>query len=148
MWWEWERASHGRKQLTWSLGDRDLRRLAGVRETTDEEIAAEDIGSEDVIALDGDAWEHISRGGHETQLLDLAETDGMRAVTAWLDARRLGWQPARKAPRGDGPCPRSPQTSREARAVLGLPYGGVGRSDPVIADTPVAPVDGGRDQRK
>jgi hypothetical protein len=27
LWWQWERASHGRKQLAWSLGDRDLRKL-------------------------------------------------------------------------------------------------------------------------
>jgi hypothetical protein len=75
-----------------------------VRDESEEEIAAEDIGSEDVIALDGGAWEHIARGRHETELLDLAETDGMPAVTAWLDARGLGWSPARRAvryPRGE-----------------------------------------------
>ena len=70
LWWEWEHASHGRKQLTWSLGERDLRRLARVREVSDEEIATEDVGNEDVIALSGDAWESVVAGGHETTLLD------------------------------------------------------------------------------
>lgn len=121
LWWEWERASHGRKQLTWSLGDRDLRRLAGVRDASDEELAAEDIGTEDVIALSGDAWDHIARGGHETELLDLAETSGIAAVTGWLDDRGLGWSPARRPPRRDGPRLSSPQTRREARAVLAPP---------------------------
>ncbi|WUI64831.1 protein rep [Actinomycetospora sp. NBC_00405] len=43
LWREYEAASHGRKQLTWSLGRMDLRRFAGLsREQSDEEIAAED----------------------------------------------------------------------------------------------------------
>jgi hypothetical protein len=41
-WWEWEQASEGRRQLTWSTGRRDLRKLAGLgAESTDEEIATE-----------------------------------------------------------------------------------------------------------
>lgn len=47
--------------------------------STHEEIAIEDIGPEDVIALSGDAREQIVRSGHETELLDLGETKGMAA---------------------------------------------------------------------
>jgi hypothetical protein len=39
-WWEWEQASKGRYQITWSRGFRDF--LALEDEMTDEEIAAED----------------------------------------------------------------------------------------------------------
>jgi len=39
-WWEWEQAGEGRRQLTWSTGSRDLRRLAGLgAEATDEDVA-------------------------------------------------------------------------------------------------------------
>lgn len=121
LWWEWEQASRGRKQLTWSTGARDLRALAGVRDQTDEEIAMEEIGDEDEIALSREAWQEITRTGNESFLLDLAETDGMRAVTGWLDERGLPWSKARPAPRRDGSRQRSPQTVREARAVLRAP---------------------------
>ncbi len=120
LWWEWEAGSYGRRQLTWSTGARDLRTLAGVREQTDEEIAMEEIGDEDEITFSREAWREVTRTGQESFLLDLAETGGMAAVTAWLDERGLGWSPARRAPRRDGPRPRSPQTRREARAVLGV----------------------------
>lgn len=53
--WEWEEASHGRRQLTWSTGRRDLRAFAGLgREATDEEIAAEELDGQDAVALPGD----------------------------------------------------------------------------------------------
>lgn len=45
-WWEWERVSRDRKQLTWSTGERDLRAMAGVREQSDEEIVMEEIDEE------------------------------------------------------------------------------------------------------
>lgn len=115
--WEWERASHGRQQLTWSTGTRDLRAMAGLREQTDEEIAMEEVGDEDMITLSGPAWEQISRAGQESTLLDLAETDGMAGVTGWLDARGLGWSPATPAPRRQGPPLRPPRVRDEARAA-------------------------------
>lgn len=44
-WWEYERGSRDRRQLTWSGGSRDLRALAGLdRERTDDEIAEEELG--------------------------------------------------------------------------------------------------------
>ena len=37
-WWEWEAASDGRRQLTWSTGRRDLRALAGLGLSTAREF--------------------------------------------------------------------------------------------------------------
>lgn len=119
LWNEWERASHARRQLTWSTGRRDLRRMAGVREQTNEEIAEETVGDDDVIQLSADAWEHLCDTGQQAVLLDLAETEGMGAVTAWLDARGLAWAPARPAPRRERRSDMSPDQRRQARSVLG-----------------------------
>ena len=121
LWWEWEQASHGRQQLTWSTGARDLRALAGLREQTDEEIAMEEIGDDDMITLSRQAWSEITAAGQESFLLDLAETGGMGAVMAWLDVRGLGWSPATPAPRRKGRSPRPPRVSDEARTVLRPP---------------------------
>jgi hypothetical protein len=49
LWIEWEQASHGRRQLTWSQGLREWARLG--REATDEEIVEEDQHGEDVVIL-------------------------------------------------------------------------------------------------
>jgi hypothetical protein len=69
-----------RSDPTWSRSSaHTLGRAELVLDSTHEEIAAEDIGPEDVIALSGDAREQIVRGGHETELLDLGETKGMAA---------------------------------------------------------------------
>ena len=46
--WEYQRASHGRRQLEWSRARLDLRTFAGVRDQTDEEIAAEETGGRDL----------------------------------------------------------------------------------------------------
>src|SRR3954447_11618673 len=57
LWTEWEQASFGRRQLTWSLGEHDLRKLADLGEQADEEIVAEDLQGEDVIALPHPTWQ-------------------------------------------------------------------------------------------
>lgn len=57
MWWEWESASESRRQLTWSTRARDLRKLAGLAKTkTNEEIAAEDMVTDDRVTLTRDAY--------------------------------------------------------------------------------------------
>jgi hypothetical protein len=54
------RAGHqeGQQAITCSKG---LRRLLAVAERTDEEIAAEDIGGEDLAVIHGDNWQQIAR---------------------------------------------------------------------------------------
>lgn len=34
--------------------------------------------------MSGQAWSYVTEHGHESTLLDLADTEGMSAVTAWL----------------------------------------------------------------
>lgn len=54
LWYEWEAASHGRRQLTWSNSLRDV--LALGDELTDEEIAEREIGGDVVMFFDRDEW--------------------------------------------------------------------------------------------
>jgi len=58
LWREWEKASKGRRALTWSRGLRD--RLLADAEQTDEDIAAATDGLGDVVAiLPASSWESI-----------------------------------------------------------------------------------------
>lgn len=99
-WWEWEAASDGRRQLTWSTGRRDLRVLAWLgREATDEEVAAEDADADERIAIPREAWSAIVAARQEAALLASAEHEGLNGARAWLGSRRLAWFVA--AP-GDG----------------------------------------------
>ncbi|WP_156067632.1 protein rep [Pseudonocardia halophobica] len=99
LWWEWEQASFNRRQVSWS---RDLRAWAGLRtERTDDDIVAEDLGGEDTIGVTPEAWPAVRL--HVAELLDLAETQGVDAVKAWLTARCLDWFL---------PAPRRPVTAR------------------------------------
>jgi hypothetical protein len=92
LWGEWEEASFGRRQLTWSLGDHDLRKLADLAsEQTDEEVAAEELLGEDTIALPRPTWEALLRGELTTDLLDAAEIGGVEAACAFLQLRGLEW---------------------------------------------------------
>ncbi|MCD2193155.1 protein rep [Actinomycetospora endophytica] len=87
-WWEWEEASDGRRQLTWSTGRRDLRALAELgREATDEEIADEDLDPESRLVLDADTWLWVGREQVQTKMLSLAESGGLNAVKTWLQDR-------------------------------------------------------------
>ncbi|WP_433032450.1 hypothetical protein [Actinomycetospora sp. CA-053990] len=91
-WWEWEEASDGRRQLTWSRGQRDLRALAGLGdEATDEEIADEDQDAEGRLGLSSDTWFLLSTQGREVDLLEVAERRGLPAACRWLDDRGLAY---------------------------------------------------------
>jgi hypothetical protein len=94
-WWEYEAASHGRRQVTWSQGIRDRYRLAP--EESDAEIAAEDLGSDDLLALPAETWRELRAVGEE--LLAVAEDEGLVGAMRWLDARGLVWRRCRPAPR-------------------------------------------------
>jgi hypothetical protein len=94
-WEQYERASHGRKQVTFSRGLRKRYRLA--EEQTDEEIADEDLGSDDLIALPAETWRAIRDRAED--LLSAAEADGLVGAVVWLTERRLAWSWATPAPR-------------------------------------------------
>lgn len=91
LWHEWEKASHNRRQVTWSRG---LREWAGLRvERTDEEIVAEDQHGEDQFAIHPADWPLIRDRVHE--LLDVVEVDGPDAAKVWLAERGIRTSPVR-----------------------------------------------------
>ena len=72
IWSEWEKASKGRRALTWSKGTREL--LLHDEERSDEDIAADNDGEQvDVGVIDGHAWAMITSRRLETQLLEAVE---------------------------------------------------------------------------
>lgn len=85
LWLVWEQVSHGRRQLTWS---RSLRALAGV-EKTDDEIAAEDKGGVDTVAMPKATWSAVRT--EVADLLDAAELGGVPAAVSWLRSRGLAF---------------------------------------------------------
>src|SRR4051795_12828238 len=92
LWTEWEQASYGRRQLTWSLGAHDLRKLADLgAEQSDEEIAEEDLAGEDLIALPHPTWRVLLRAELTTDLLDAAELAGVEGACTFLTMRGLEW---------------------------------------------------------
>jgi hypothetical protein len=91
LWSEWEQVSYGKRQLTWSLGVHDLRKLADLGEQTDEEIAEEHLAGEDLIALPHSTWEALLRAELTTDLLDAAEIAGVDGACAFLTLRDLKW---------------------------------------------------------
>lgn len=85
-WWEWEASSAGRRQLTWSGGERDLRKLAQLGpELTDEEIAAEEHPADERLGLSPEVWGWVRSSDHITTVLDVAETQGLDGLAGWLD---------------------------------------------------------------
>ncbi len=80
IWWEWEKGSHNRKQLTWSAGLREL--LALDAELTDEEIIEDDLGGDVVVTVSAEQWAGI-RDMAET-VLDLFEDLPMPLACAYL----------------------------------------------------------------
>jgi hypothetical protein len=89
LWHEWEQASRGRRQLTWSRGWR-AELLAGVVEQTDADIAETDVGGDLVLVLAPRAWSQIRREGLRLLVLGAAESDDdggdLRAL-----CRERGW---------------------------------------------------------
>src|SRR4051794_1660166 len=93
LWQEWEQASFGRRQLTWSLGEHDLRKLSGLAAQSDEEIAAEDLKGTDAIALPHPTWQTLLDRELTTDLLDAAELAGVAGACTFLTTRGLAFLP-------------------------------------------------------
>lgn len=120
LWREWEQVSLGRQQMTWSQGERDLRRFAGLRDRCDEEIAADDAGGQDLVAVDGSGWAEIADTDESDELHAVLDRDGIDGACAWLDARGIGWWPVAGVSRGARLRP-GQRLAVEARAVLRAP---------------------------
>jgi hypothetical protein len=94
LWAEWEQASFGRRQLTWSLGDHDLRKLADLgAQQSDEDVAEEELQGEDVIALPRPTWKALLDRELTTDLLDAAELGGVEGACRFLTIRGLPFLP-------------------------------------------------------
>lgn len=82
LWHEWERASQRTQSLTWSKG---LKARFKVKETSDEELAAQKVGGDLVTELTPADWELV-KTEHLGVLtvLEIAETGGATGIDAWL----------------------------------------------------------------
>lgn len=90
LWLEYERATQGKSALRWSRGLRKLL-LPDVEEQTDEEIAADDIGGDEVAGLLPHTWYRLTQiPGADAAVLDAVERDGMEGLIRVLVAYRLG----------------------------------------------------------
>ncbi len=87
----------GYRFLTWSKGAQAIRRRATGREKalTDEEIAEQDLGTDDLIAIDPEDWPRL-RVVLEV-FFGVGERDGITAAAEWLTERGIGWSWAKPA---------------------------------------------------
>lgn len=90
LWYEYEQASKGRRQLEWSRGRHDLRKWAAVEETTDEEEANREEPSQSRIGLYSETWGELRRRTTDVNALRRAGVvGGPRAAAAWLEEHGL-----------------------------------------------------------
>lgn len=93
LWHEWERFSKGRRQVTWATGFR--RQLLAIEEPSDEQIAAEEIGTEEdsVVYITPDGWANLCGYPADlAHLLTTAETSGLQGVRLFLDSRAVDYR--------------------------------------------------------
>nr|WP_269767619.1 hypothetical protein [Acidipropionibacterium acidipropionici] len=85
LWREWEAGSHGRRQISWAKGTRELLGLG--RESTDEEITAEELGTsgDDLVHITADGWRVIREGDHIADVLTVTEKQGFSGLREFLD---------------------------------------------------------------
>lgn len=84
LWHEYERASKGRRQLTWSHGLKNL--LDMEPEKTDEEIVEESLDGETVAVVTASDFNRMAKAGQSCRLLELAERpDRGKSLRAFLD---------------------------------------------------------------
>jgi hypothetical protein len=103
LWHEYETASKGRRQLTWSKGLRE--RLGVNAERTDEEIAADDHGGHDVVLLPPETWAAIAGDAEELLYVTRNATNPRAAAVDWLESRGLVWlEPDGSPPARDLRC--------------------------------------------
>jgi hypothetical protein len=92
LWQEYEAASFRRRQVTWSKGLRDL--LALGAEATDEDIAAEELGSsmDDLLYVTARGWASmVERPSLIPLLLNVTEGSGLAGARFFLDANGIDY---------------------------------------------------------
>jgi len=88
LWHQFERVSHGRKQMAWSHGLRELMALGP--EKTDEEIASEEAGDRDLVQISRDGWQQVlAADWSPVVILELMETGGVDAVCRFLESEGI-----------------------------------------------------------
>lgn len=89
IWQEWADTAPGHRALTWSKGFRE--RFGLEDEAADEEIAAEETGTEDdtVLILPNETWRQVRQESWE--VLNIAEDLGTSGLKNWLNQRGLPW---------------------------------------------------------
>lgn len=87
LWHEWEAASHGRRQLTWSRAMRDLLAL-GV-ELTDEELAEQQLDGDVAVVLTRDEWVAGRWWERVPDLLDAVEAGTLHELLDFIPHRRF-----------------------------------------------------------
>ena len=91
MWHEWERGSHGRRQLAWSKGLREL--LALTAEKSDDDVVAEEVGSQldDLVHITAAGWRRLCQVPADlAHLLSTCEGQGMRGVRGFPAMQHRG----------------------------------------------------------
>lgn len=103
LWYEYERASKGRKAIT---GLSHIYKLLGddVVEQSDEALAAAEVGGDEVARLSKDVWRAVTEVRHgPSSLLRAAERGGRRGVELALEAMGIMVPPGSlEPPAGDG----------------------------------------------
>lgn len=85
-WFEFEKASKGKRQLTWSKGLREF--LGLTLEKTDEEIAAEELGTkdDDLVRITKEGWRQVVRTPVLIpEILNAVDRNGLSGLRALLD---------------------------------------------------------------
>jgi hypothetical protein len=90
-------AGKARRFVDFSKGARELRKRAGHRELSEQEMADEDHHGDDVLAIDRDAWPAVA--AELEDLLSVAESRGVAGAKAWLSVRGVTWRDMTPAPR-------------------------------------------------
>lgn len=89
-WHEWERGSKGRRQISYSVGIRDLLGLGAVK--SDDDVAAEVVGDDDLVLITTDGWSQLVRTPHLiARLLDAADADGLVGARRFLDVHQIDY---------------------------------------------------------
>jgi hypothetical protein len=91
-WHEFQRASKGRRQLTWSRG---LREMLGLRvEKSDEDVAAEELGTQadDLVLITAAGWRTVIACMLMVPILEMVERQGLSGVRALLDVSGVEYE--------------------------------------------------------
>lgn len=90
-WREWEKSSHGRRQITWSQGLREWAHLGD--EASDDEVAAEQLEGDELVFIDAESWRALRVDpGRVCDLLETTEDNGYQAAIDRLRQWGLGYR--------------------------------------------------------